>query len=398
MPAANWYVSANALPRAPIPARPSERVALFPAFQPLSFEGKGSGTDPDAFVRAGAASPINEWFPSYPVDAALAYAERDGDYRYLAALGVSSIVERPYLRTDEGTLRDQRVDSPRRTVAVAVRERAHPLAGLSVIPLLSLRREEPVAVSLGDDPAENAVFFGDLRPDLIRGFTPSRATHEASRAWVDARLSASTHPENGSAFGGVLTSSRVALPLPLQPRAVASEGRGGRALLARVDGVLRDDRGRLVAASDARFGWHALASDARSVHCSGTCIVALAGSPPRGLPPHHLDDARAREALPVREITPWLAVATLPPGAGGTLRYNVRYDAHWLGYANGILLRHVRLDTIVNGWVAPFNDGGGERRLIFVEIVAAGQALLEIMGFAVLSVCLFSVRRKSQGI
>ena len=376
VPVANAFVSARIIPHAAIPLRPDERVALFPAFQPLSFEGRGSGTDPDAFIRAGAAQPINEWFPSYPVDAALAYAERDGDDRDLAALGVASRITRSYLRTDTGTLHDQRIDIPR-----AVHKQAYPLERLAPMPLLSLRAECPLVVSIGDNPAENAVFFGDQRPNAVRAFTPSRATRDSARAWVDARLSVATHPENGTAFGGVLTSGVGALPIA-----------GATSLLARVDGELSDDRNRLVTGSGIAFHWRRLAADVRSVHCRGTCVVALAGTPPRNIPEHHLDDARARTALPLRALTAWLAVATLPPGAYGTLRYNVRYDAHWLAYANSDRLPHFRLDASLNGWIVP--PTRASRRLILVNAAAAIQALLEIMSFVTLGGCLLANARR----
>lgn len=376
VPVANAFVSARLLPQAAIPLRPDERVALFPAFQPLSFEGRGSGTDPDAFIRADAAQPINEWFPSYPVDAALAYAERDGDNRELAALGVGARVTRPYFRTDTGTLRDQRIDIPR-----LVHKQAFPLERLAPMPLLSLRAEPPVIVSIGDNPAENALFFGDQHPDTVRTLTPTRATRDPARAWVDARLSVTTHPENGTAFGGVLTSGAGTLPIA-----------GATALLARVDGELRDDRNRLVAESGTRFRWRPLPNDARSVHCRGTCVIALAGTPPNNIPEHHLDDARARTALPLRSLTAWLAVATLPPGAYGTLRYNVRYDAHWLAFANYDQLPHFRLDAALNGWIVrPTHTA---RRLILVHAVAAIQAFLETISFLALGGCLLANARR----
>jgi hypothetical protein len=369
-PVANAFVPARALAQAAIPLRSNERVALFPAFQPLSFEGRGSGTDPDAYVRDDAATPVNEWFPSYPVDAALAYAERDGDDRELAALGVSSLIMRPYLRTDAGTLRYQRIPVPR-----SVREQAYPLSRLTPMPLLSLRPERPLVVSIGDDPAENSIFFGDAHPDAVRFFTPSRATHDPARAWVDARLSITTHPENGTAFGGVLTNGNAPLSIA-----------GATALLARVDGELRDDRKRLVATSSARFHRYSLAADARYLRCRGTCVVALAGTLPKNLPEHHLDDAHARTTLALHTFTPWLAVATLPPGAHGTLRYNVRYDAHWLAFANDDRLTHFRLDAALNGWSVP--PLRAARRLILVEAVAAIQAVLEGISFIVLGACL----------
>ena len=75
----------------PFPLRPLRRVALLPAFQPLGMRGGGGdGADPDAFVYPGDVPTLNEYFPSYPVDMALARYEQSGDVTALRALGVGA--------------------------------------------------------------------------------------------------------------------------------------------------------------------------------------------------------------------------------------------------------------------------------------------------------------------
>ena len=371
-PVADAFVSASDLRHAAIPERPNERIALLPAFQPLSFEGRGSGTDPDAYARDGAATPLNEWFPSFPVDVALAYAERDGDDRELAALGVTQRIERPYLRSEISIPHSHRVDGG-----------SHALPPRASMPLLSFRPERAPFVALGDHPDENAVFFGDVDPRSIHAIAPSHATIDPMRAWVDARLAVPRHPEDGSAFGGVLTTS--ALPLSLPP---------ANAVLARTDGELDDDRGRRIATPSASVRWWSLPHDARALRCHRTCVVVLTGDPPPGFPAHHRDDPRQRVALPPRQLTPWLSVATLPAG-GGTLRYNVRYDAHWAAWTAGGWLPHTRIATAVNGWfVAPSSS---TRQVIIVEVVAAAQAALEVLACAVWSIVVIRAIRSRGG-
>jgi hypothetical protein len=361
-PAADAFISAPDLPRATIPMQPNQRIALLPAFQPLSFEGKGSGTDPDAYVRDGSATPLNEWFPSFPVDVALAYAERDGDDRAAAALGVMQVITRPYLHENAA---DPFAWIGSHLRLRHVRRHTEPTTPM---PLLSLRSAPPTEVSVGDHPDENAVFFGDLHPQAIHVITPSRETIDPSQAWIDARLAVRFQPEDGNAFGGVLTTSAVPLPIP-----------PARAVLARTDGELDDDLGRRIATATDFLRWWPLAPDARAVICRGTCVVVLTGEPPPRLASHSPDDPHQRTALAIRQLTPWLAVATLSP-AGGTLRYNVRYDAQWAAWAGG-WLPHVRLDAAVNGWIV--RPSPASREVVLVEIVAVAQALLEIVAFAV---------------
>ncbi|MHB8462895.1 MAG: hypothetical protein ACYDA1_09625, partial [Vulcanimicrobiaceae bacterium] len=106
-PVYSFFVPSSVIPRVAFASKPQQRVALFPAFQPLSYRGQGSGYDPDLFDQSGGAIPINEFVPSFPANAALGYAWKDGDTRLLESLGVALIISRPYLNTNWTVLRYQ---------------------------------------------------------------------------------------------------------------------------------------------------------------------------------------------------------------------------------------------------------------------------------------------------
>jgi len=364
VPPSSFFVGAQDIPQAPVPADPATRVAFLPAFQPLQLGDTGSGVDPDAYVRTGYALPLNEFFPAFPVDAALAYAAFRGDDRRLAGLGATQLIARPYLQTNLHTLGFVWAETK------PVEPRAQRSRSLPGIPLLSVG-PLPAVATIANDPNASAVFFGDLSPQRIHAFGPTRATKDAAADWVDARLAIPAHPDWGTAFGGVLTTSANALPLPL-PAA-------GTALLAQTDGRLLDDRGRIVAMAGDGLHWHPLATGARAVRCAGTCVVILQAEVPPRLPedgaPLHA------RALDVTFITPWLARAHLPASTNGMLRLNVRYDPAWYAYGAGRALDHERLDTAFNGWKIATN---GPLDLVFVERTAAAQFLLELAAAALL--------------
>jgi hypothetical protein len=71
------------------------------------------------------------------------------------------------------------------------------------------------------------------------------------------------------------------------------------------------------------------------------------------------------------------------------LRYSVTYDAAWAAISPSLeLRRHVRIDSVTNGWVIP------ARRLtqpiVIVNATAAGQAFLEALGLAAMVTYLLS--------
>ena len=373
-PPDRFFVAGGSLPQAPFPAGSGARVALEPAFQPMqTTDGRGSGVDPDAFVRDGRATPIDECFPSFPVDSALGYAAFRGDDAYLEALGVGSVVDRPYLRTNLRTLRYQWIAM----APVVERGRSRALVPHA---LLAMSPGVPQLASIGNGPGEAAAFFGDAEPDRVRAFDAQRGTNDARAAWVDARLGFPTHPEWGNAYGGAATQSRLPLALPLP--AV------GTSVLAETDGDLAGDDGAVVATAATALHWYALRDGTRSLRCRGTCVVVLQARVPAGLPEHVPE--RDAAAVPIAFVRPWLARATIPAGPASTLRLNVRYDPAWRAVASGETLRHVRLDTALNAWVVPAHRAFA---VTFVETTAAVQFALELIAAAtIVALAGFGVR------
>ena len=100
-PPSRWFVPSSEIPRVATQQAPLARAAFLPAFQPLAFEGRGSGVDPDAFPRPGYAQPINTPELLYPVDAALGRLTR-GDMSAVAALGVTEVIARGYFSPSAG--------------------------------------------------------------------------------------------------------------------------------------------------------------------------------------------------------------------------------------------------------------------------------------------------------
>jgi len=356
---ATFFVNAATIPAAADPHDSLERVAYLPAFQPLTYEGHGSGVDPDAYVRTGRAAPLNEFFPEYPVNSALGYLER-GDDRYVRSLGVFAVVERSYLRTDMGSLRHVLTELPRQLRLGGNR-------AARFFPLLSVVPGVPSAASLADDPADFAVFFGDRDPARVAGFMPSRLTNDSRIAWVDARLAVPARPELGSSFGGVTTTSAEPLKLPRR--------RNWNAVLAQTSGTLIDDTGRTVASAASRLRWWSLRPQVQRLACRGACAVVLVADMPMGLPEHvPLGTVQPAE---VHFLRPWVGTAVLPNRAVGSLRLAVRYDRSWTAIEDGRILPHERLATTLNVWRLPLH--GTSNRVYLIEVIAASQFLLELL-------------------
>lgn len=376
-PPTNFFLDAGRLPRPVFPANPTARIALEPAFQPLTADGRGSGVDPDAYPRAGYAVPINEVMPAFPVDSALGFATFRHEERYLRALGVGAVIARPYLQTNFATLRYQWIAMNARTGAANGRV-------LDALPLLTVSRAEPGRATIANHPDEAAVFFGDVGWSRLGRFWPDRSTNDAKASWVDARLAVPMHPQWGNAFGGVATQSAAPLALAL-PSA-------GTSLLAETDGRLADERGRTVVRRSDDLHWWPLRSGMRSLRCYGTCVVALQAAIPAGLPEHR--PMGAFRACDVHFATPWLGSATLEPGTQGTLRLNVRYADAWQAFVADRPLAHVRLDTTLNAWHLGAQPAARATTVTFVETVAAWQFALEILAAAaILALALFEALR-----
>jgi hypothetical protein len=358
-PPSDLWIGAAKYPHPSVAAAPFTRVALLPAFQPLALRsGSGDGADPDVFVYPHVVPTINEYFPTYPVDMALARYEQTGDDGALRALGVTQIVPRPWLVSNvQGG-----IGLAGASLAPAARRAAPAIArGLSdATPLLS-QCSVPRIVDAGAPLGACDVFFGDMPGyGAISAIAPPSDSIDARTAWIDARLTFSEVPALAQALGGALTQSTALWSV--EPKSW---------LFAYVHGALLSADGRTLARSSGSFAWIYVPALTTAVRCAGLCeLVAQAPQPPT-LPQR--PPQPAVRALPFRYVTSWLYV--VDTGASGLLRFNERYDPAWLALAAGRTLRHVRVDTSVNGWflTAP-------QRVVVVQTTAVAQLLAEIVG------------------
>ena len=362
---ARLWADRRALPQIPIVAEPDTRIALLPPFQPLSYRGKYSGLDPDAYPRANGVTALNESVPVWPEDAALASYVRDGDVKPLAALSVSEIATRPWYSMTARELQEQ--------LALPIQP-VQPDAALSIVrpravPIVSLIRTPP-AVAIANHVGAGAIFFGDAAnfaaPRIVQ---PSQRYVHASDGWVDARLGFAAAPELAQPFGGALTTSDGELQ--------ALPG-GGRMLLVYVRGRLLASDGRTLSASTAKLAWISVPPGISAVRCRGLCEVVMQGDVPPGIG----DDVPEPAALRVtaHQITPWLVAVSLPPGAAGALRYNVRYDEHWECWGCPAGTAHAPIDATVNGWFVAARAAPIEIHL--VERAAMLQTIAQVAGLA----------------
>jgi hypothetical protein len=359
-PASRWFVPEQTIPRVDAADDRPGRIALLPAFQPITYGGRGSGIDPDLRRLPDHVMAVNETFPTFPVVSALADTVATGDARALAGLGVDRIVDRPYLQSNAETLRDQ-------GVAGAAIDRAAPSRLLDdAVPLFSAVSATTL-VSIGNSPAEDAVFFGDADPRAILTVVrPDLTTTDPERGWIDARLTFVEYPEWGNAWGGASTNG--ATPLPVAE---------GEAILAGADGALSDDRGHIILAREPRLRWVRLNAGVRSVRCAGVCIVALSANLPPGLAEH--GSAARHTPLPYARTFDWLYELSDVPA--GPMRFNESYDRWWIAFADGNIAPHQRLDTALNLWLIPHPA----KHVVVVHIVALVQATLEVIAMLTLA-------------
>jgi len=362
-----WWVPQSSLPDLPVTADAGTRYALLPAFQPLStLPGRwGSGLDPDAKILPSDVDAINMLVPSYPVDAALSAFEQSGDARRLAELGVSEAIARPWLVSDDAASADGR----RRQAAVH----------LDAAPRLSIA-SVPATCSVCSTIGNGAVFFGDVAgirgPSIPAGWAgyarpvPIQPTPDGVRAedgWVDARLAFPSRPDLGQAFGGAMTMSRSAR-LPVT---------GGHEVLAYVRGRLLTDGGAVVSTTTRSYAWAAVPARTTSLRCDGLCVVSLVAPAPIRAPAEA--PARGpRVRVPIRYDTPWLAFAGLPPGDESMLWFDASFDGGWVAVTRGSVLPHVRIDTVVNGWLLPPRTVGGS--VMLIHWPSATAAVFEAVG------------------
>ncbi len=370
-PPTRFFVPSAALPVAHLVAPANTRFALYPAFQPLKFGGRGSGMDPDAHSRPGNVTPLNTYLIEYPAAVALTAYLRYGATTGLSGLSVSTIVTRAYLASNYGSLAAQLGgDFPRPGARAPAR-----LKRIAYVPELSLLGTPQVAAIASTLGAGN-VFFGDARHSgaiytwrRLPRFWPVTApnTHVSVRhGWVAAPFTFLAHLKAAQWLGGAATSSSDAvLRLP-----------ASRSLLVYVAGGSLRYRGRLVSRQTSGYRWVPVPHIPLALQCIGFCVVAGRASRLPSMPNN--PPAHAYRAVPFKLLLPWLVVARVPPHARGALRYNVAYNRWWFAFLAGRRLQHLRLDETVNGWLV----GGASRSkpLVVIEIVAALQALLELLG------------------
>jgi hypothetical protein len=361
-PPGDLWVASTRYPHPAIAATPFTRVALLPAFQPLALRRDGGdGADPDAFVYPHHVPTLNEYFPTYPVDMALARYEQSGDAEALRALGVAEVVPRPWLVSRTHGEIGFAANSLNPKSTHAGREILY-LDGST--PLMS-QCERPRIVTFGNELGACDLFFGD-----VAGYAPIRAivapadSIDPQTAWIDARLAFAESPALAQALGGALTQSAV--PLGVEPNAW---------LLAYVRGSLFGSNGQRLARSRGAFLWLHAPAGVASVRCAGLCeLVAESAAPPP------VADASPSTTQPLQfhALAPWLYVVYRPAGveAGTLLRFNERYDPGWIAFASRRALRHVRVDAAVNGW---FLDGPSDR-VVLVQVTAMLQSIAEIVG------------------
>lgn len=369
VPPASFFVSRDDVPKISISAAPGTRFSLYPAFQPMAYQGRGSGLDPDAYIRTGAIAPLNTIVFQYPESIALLQYQESGSMAMLGDLSVSTIAVRPWLQTRDASLRAQL------GAAAPAHRPQKGVSRIAFLPQLALTAP-PTLSTVPGSLRDAAVFFGDpgaaalskQTMPLVSSVPPDNTGVDPASGWVDARLTFLAHPQAAQPFGGVATSSPAAV---LRVRRPVS-------LLVLADGYLRTNAGAVLAAHTRGYRWTPLLSaSGAGLYCAGFCVVAAAASaiPPRA----RVTRTPQYTAVAFNAMFPWLATATLQPAANEqTLRYNTRYNRGWLAFADGKRLAHVELDSVVNAWLLP--PDSRPRSLVLVEGVAALQTLFELLG------------------
>ena len=360
-PPSDLWIGSSQYRHPAVTAPANTRIALLPAFQPVGLRsGGGNGADPDAFVYPGHVPALNEYFPTYPVDMALARYEQYGDATALRAFGVGEIVPRPWLvsRTRGGigvAAFSLQPKSPRRPPATMLR-----LGG--VTPLFS-ECSAPNVVARADPLGACDIFFGDAAPyPPVHPIVASGDSIDPGNAWIDARLAFAESPALAQAIGGVLTQSRLSFPIE------------SSWLLAYVRGELRGSNGGLLARSPGSFGWLRVPPGVASVQCFGLCEL-IAKTPAMPALTAMREPPRTR-ALRFTRLAPWLYVVEKPQSTGGLLRFNERYDSGWTAFGARHALRHVRVDTSVNGWLLESPSSN----VVLVQVTALLQLIAEVLG------------------
>lgn len=378
-----YWVFFNELPHNNQTFTADTRFATIPGFQPLSFHGRGSGINPEAVPRDNNVEPLNELFPLYPINVALATFEASGNTADLGALSVSRLVYMPWL-AEERRLQSGALAFPlKRAVSIG-----HMPSTIPYMPELTLSAVPSIG-TLDNNLGAGNVFFGDAaaaRGDFVpaswrelRPIVPVVASDsivDASAGWTDARLAFSSLPDLGQAFGGAVTTNTKAL----------LNVTGGMDALVWVRGRLENGvTGQTLLVASGGYRWIALPPDTSTVRCVGLCLVAAQGLPPSDAPLN--PQPKPYASVSFKALTPWLASASVPAGGTGMLRYNVVYDPHWMAIMDGRVLAHVRVDAYENGFlVGPRNQPAP---LIIVEVGALFTTVAEGIAVVVLALVLF---------
>jgi hypothetical protein len=360
-PPSDLWIGAGAYPHPDVRAPAFARVAFSPAFQPLALRnGTGGGADPNVHLYPGPVAPLNQYFPSYPVDMALARYEQSGDTEDLRALGVAEIVNRPWLvsvtRGEIGlAARSLRVGAPRASPqAIRYLDGATPLVSQCDVSRVVTLSERLDACDL---------FFGDVPGYAsLRTIVAPSDSIDPRIAWIDARLVFAKVPDLAQAFGGAMTQSRL-------PYRIDSP----TWLLAYVRGKLTTADGRALLASNGAFTWLPIPVSVGSVVCEGLCaLIAQTPTLPNqpATPP-----ARVR-AVTFARFAPWLYVVSIANESGQLLRLDERYDPAWTAIASLHVLPHVRVDASVNGWFV----SSGASRVILLQVTSLLQLIAEALG------------------
>jgi hypothetical protein len=360
-PPSDLWVGAGAYPHPDISAPAFARVAFSPAFQPLALRnGDGGGADPNVHLYPGPVAPLNQYFPTYPVDMALARYEQSGETEDLRALGVAEIVNRPWL-----------VSVTRGEIGLAARSlqvrapRASPQAFRflnAVTPLISTCDAARV-VTLSERLGTCDLFFGDVPGYAsVRPIVAASDSIDPRIAWIDARLVFAKVPDLAQAFGGAMTQSR----LPYRVESPAW-------LLVYVRGKLTAAQGQALFESAGAFTWLPIPASVASVVCEGLCalIAQTPALPNRSpAPPAHV------QAATFARLASWLYVVSIGNDSGRLLRLDERYDRAWTAIAALHVLPHVRVDATVNGWFV----SSGPSRVILLQVTALLQLIAEALG------------------
>ncbi len=386
-PPAQYWIEASALTESSSSGASLGRVLLVPGVQPMTFEGRGSGLDPQLNIWPSGHEPINSNVFSFPSDAIIGSVERQIPYIPVGSVGVGAVIDRSHLRTDYASLAGQLALPVQPTRGTASSLSKVPLGKL--LPLVSLS-EQPRLGTVAATPGSGNVNFADARAAADNGgselpatwagmprLTPFEATARVSRAsagWVESSLGFFEEPRMAQGIGGVLTTSPNAL-IDVKPGAYA---------LCYLKGELVAGA-QVVARSDPTLHWIRFPASVHAVACRGLCeLVAQAQSLPQlpTVPPVAL-----WKQVPFREYLPWLYEVWLPAGNRAALRLDMNYAPGWRAVSIGSSIHrlavptleswpHLRLDTATNGWIVPARVGS--QRLWIVEEGAAYVFVAEV--------------------